>query len=319
MRLSTCALLLTLGLAAGMTADGCNFNGLPERVRPSPPFSAEASVDQPGVVTLTLDLSFYPEALLVNYDFGDGSQANGLLPAVAKIYDHSYLRGGDITINAYVFNGQREQIATASTTITVTLPASSQPGTQPSTQPGTQPSTQPTTRVRLHTNLGDIVLHLETGAAPNTVANFLRYVDEGHYNNIVFHRVVPNFVIQGGAFRSLGAGADPRLTETTAHAPISSEAHNGLSNVRGTVSMALRGQDANSATDQFFINLKDNTSLDNGPPPFTVFATVAEGLDVVDQIGQVATGTFNVQTNSGVFPFEDVPVDDVTIVSATRE
>jgi len=182
------------------------------------------------------------------------------------------------------------------------------------------------TRVRLVTSLGDIVLELDPVAAPNTVANFFGYVSDGFYDNTVFHRVVntPNpFVIQGGAFESLGAGADPRLTEKTPGPAIDSEANNGLSNVRGTIAMALRGQDANSATDQFFINVDDNTNLDNGPPPFTVFGSVVEGLAVVDAIVAVPVETVNVRALQNgelvTTSFQNVPVTDVTVIRAERE
>jgi peptidyl-prolyl cis-trans isomerase A (cyclophilin A) len=175
-------------------------------------------------------------------------------------------------------------------------------------------------RVRLSTSMGDIVLELDRTAAPGHVANFLRYVDERRYDNVVFHRVVPEFVIQGGGFRPLGPTADPRLEEQQALPTIASEAPNGLSNVRGTISLALRGQDANSGSSQFFINLVDNPGLDEGPPPFTVFGRVAEGLDVVDRIGAVMTGTLNVRLVSGMTtPFQDVPLENVVIFKAVRE
>lgn len=182
-------------------------------------------------------------------------------------------------------------------------------------------------RVRLTTSLGDIVLELDPVAAPDTVDNFFQYVTDKFYDNIVFHRTVntPNpFVIQGGAFESLGSGADPRLREKSGARPaIASEANNGLSNVRGTIAMALRGQDANSATNQFFINVADNTNLDTGPPPFTVFGKVVEGLTVVDAIVAVPVATVNVQAfQNGTLTttsFDNVPVTDVTIVKAERE
>ncbi len=182
-------------------------------------------------------------------------------------------------------------------------------------------------RVRLTTSLGDIVLELDPVAAPATVDNFLQYVTDKFYDDIVFHRTVntPNpFVIQGGAFESLGAGADPRLREKSGARPaIASEANRGLSNLRGTIAMALRGQDANSATNQFFINVADNTNLDNGPPPFTVFGRVVEGLAVVDAIVAVPVATVNVEAfqngNLTTTSFTDVPVTDVTIVKTERE
>lgn len=177
-------------------------------------------------------------------------------------------------------------------------------------------------RVRLRTSEGDIVLELDPVRAPGHVQNFLRYVDEQRYDGIVFHRVARNFVIQGGAFEPAEANATDgaRLVELAALPTISSEANNGLSNVRGTIALALRGQDANSGSSQFFINLRDNTSLDTGPPPFTVFGRVIEGLDVVDRIGTVATGSAPVRTlQNGVQSFNEVPTVNVVILSARRE
>jgi len=180
-------------------------------------------------------------------------------------------------------------------------------------------------RVRLTTNKGDIVLQMDAAHAPGTVTNFLRYVDASKFDDIVFHRVPKNpsqvvFVIQAGAFKSLGAGANPRLEEVEGFDSINGEPHNGLSNVRGTIAMALRGQDVNSASNQWYINTIDNTNLDNGPPPFTVFGKVIEGLSVVDAIAAVATANnVPVMTLQGPATFNDVPVDDVTIIMARRE
>lgn len=178
-------------------------------------------------------------------------------------------------------------------------------------------------RVRMTTSLGDIVLELDPVRAPITVANFFRYAEELRYDGTVFHRVVNTpepFVIQGGGFESLGRDADPRLQERDALDPIESEANNGLSNIRGTIAMALRGQNANSATSQFFINLGDNSFLDTGPPPFTVFGQVVEGLDVVDAIAAVEVGSANVLDADGnTVPVTNVPVLDVTIITVRRE
>jgi cyclophilin family peptidyl-prolyl cis-trans isomerase len=244
---------------------------------------------------------------------------------------HFYGREGTFTVEAYLFDGRGARVATASADVVASLPDATTdeppddttdvPPDDTTDVPPDNTNDEPPTnnRVRLRTNLGDIVLEMLVDAAPGTVANFRQYVRDGHYNGVVFHRVVPNFVIQGGAFTSLGVGADPRLTEIGTRPPIASEANNGFSNVRGTVAMALRGQDADSGTDQFFINLVDNTFLDTGPPPFTVFARVVEGMLVVDRIGGVATGSFNVLTTNGPSTFEDVPVEDVTVLSATEE
>jgi len=155
---------------------------------------------------------------------------------------------------------------------------------------------------------GDIVMELFTEESPLTCANFLRHVDDQDFDGVIWHRVVANFVIQAGAFERV----DGQIADTeTARDPVPSEAPNGLSNTRAFVSMALRGQDANSGTNQFFINLGDNSSLDNGTPPFAPFARVVEGMDVVDEIAAVQVG------NEG--QFMDVPVDDVVITSIRRQ
>jgi len=137
--------------------------------------------------------------------------------------------------------------------------------------------------VILHTNQGDITIELDAENAPATVANFLQYVRDGHYDGTVFHRVMQNFMVQGG-------GYTPELVEKPTRPPIPNEARNGLRNSRGTVSMA-RTNDANSATSQFFINVRDNHSLDFGirGAGYAVFGEVVEGMDVVDKIAAVPT------------------------------
>ena len=141
-------------------------------------------------------------------------------------------------------------------------------------------------KVRLDTSMGAIVLELDADKAPKTVANFVEYVKAGHYNGTVFHRVIDGFMIQGG-------GMDASMNERPTRAPIPLESRNGLVNARGTVAMA-RTMDPNSATAQFFINLKDNSFLDqansrdgNG---YAVFGKVVSGMDVVDKIKSVPTG-----------------------------
>jgi len=162
-------------------------------------------------------------------------------------------------------------------------------------------------KVKLQTSAGDIVIELDAAKAPRSSANFVEYVKAGHYNGTIFHRVIDNFMIQGG-----GMSAD--MKERPTRAPIPLEAKNGLNNVRGTVAMA-RTADPNSATAQFFINLKDNAFLDaanardgNG---YAVFGKVVAGMDVVDKIRAVPTG------NKG--PHQNVPLEPVTIQQATVE
>ncbi|WP_027456285.1 peptidylprolyl isomerase [Dechloromonas agitata] len=160
-------------------------------------------------------------------------------------------------------------------------------------------------QVKLTTNQGDITLKLDAEKAPKTVANFLAYVEAGHYNGTIFHRVIKNFMIQGGGFVQ---GMDQKPTQ----APIENEAANGLKNKRGSIAMA-RTNDPHSATAQFFINVVDNDFLDFRAPSgqgwgYCVFGEVTEGLDVVDKIRAVATG------NKGFH--QDVPKEDVVIEKA---
>jgi peptidyl-prolyl cis-trans isomerase B (cyclophilin B) len=156
----------------------------------------------------------------------------------------------------------------------------------------------PGTFVVMETSLGSIKLELDEAKAPVTVANFLSYVEDGFYDGTIFHRIIPNFMIQGGGFE---AGLKSKKTK----APITNESGNGLSNVRGSIAMA-RTNDLNSATAQFFINVVDNAaSLDK--PRYCVFGKVVEGMDVVDKIKAVKTGRRGMH--------DDVPVKDVTIVS----
>jgi peptidyl-prolyl cis-trans isomerase A (cyclophilin A) len=158
--------------------------------------------------------------------------------------------------------------------------------------------------VVLTTNLGAISIELDPTKAPITVENFLHYVDAGHYDGLIFHRVIAGFMIQGGGF-------DENFRERSTRRPIKNEANNGLQNLRGTIAMA-RTQVVDSATAQFFINLTDNSFLDHGSRDFgyAVFGRVIEGMDVVDAIAKVRTG------NRG--PHGDVPVTAVVIESARR-
>lgn len=162
-------------------------------------------------------------------------------------------------------------------------------------------------KVKLATSMGDIVIELDAAKAPKTVDNFVKYVQAGHYNGTVFHRVIPNFMIQGG-------GMTPDMKEKPTRPPIPLEARNGLVNARGTVAMA-RTMDPNSATSQFFINVKDNAFLNaeqardgNG---YAVFGKVVSGMEVVDKIRNVPTGTKGMH--------DDVPKEPVILKTATVE
>ena len=159
-------------------------------------------------------------------------------------------------------------------------------------------------KVKLATSMGDIVVQLDAAKAPKTVENFLAYVNSKHYDGTIFHRVIDGFMIQGGGFT-------PDMQQKPTKAPIPLEANNGLKNDTYTIAMARTG-DPNSATSQFFINVKDNAML-NAPSPdghgYAVFGKVVEGTAVVDKIKAVATG------NKG--PYQNVPTTPITINSAT--
>lgn len=161
-------------------------------------------------------------------------------------------------------------------------------------------------QVRIKTTQGDIVIELDRVNAPKTAENFLTYVREGTYDGTLFHRVIGDFMIQGGGFTST-------FEQRPTHDPITSEAANGLLNKRGTIAMA-RTQDPHSATNQFFINLNDNLHLNHhastpGYWGYTVFGKVVQGMDVVERIGQASTDA------GGPFP-QDVPRSPIVISQA---
>lgn len=158
--------------------------------------------------------------------------------------------------------------------------------------------------VRFETSLGSFTLDLDAAKAPVTVANFLAYVDEGFFDGLIFHRVIPGFMVQGG-------GMLPDMSQKQNKAPIKLEAGNGLKNERGTIAMA-RTNNPHSATSQFFINLVDNDFLNAAPgnDGYTVFGKVVDGLDTIDRIAKERTGR-----RKG---HDDVPVTNVVITSARR-
>lgn len=160
--------------------------------------------------------------------------------------------------------------------------------------------------ILLKTNFGDITLKLDHENAPITAKNFEQYVEEGFYNGLIFHRVISNFMVQGGGF-------EPGMSQRPTRASIKNEANNGLSNKNGTVAMA-RTMDPHSASGQFFINVKDNGFLDHTAETmegwgYAVFGEVVEGMDVVEKIKAVKT-----TTKAG---HQDVPAEDVIIEAAT--
>lgn len=157
--------------------------------------------------------------------------------------------------------------------------------------------------VKLQTSMGNIVIELNEKAAPVTVKNFLEYAEEGFFDGTIFHRVIPDFMIQGGGFTL-------NMEQKQTREPIINEANNGLSNKRGTIAMARRN-DPNSATCQFFINHKDNDFLDyveNSSAGYAVFGKTIEGMDIVDAIASAKTTTRN--------GMDDVPVEPIVIESA---
>ena len=158
--------------------------------------------------------------------------------------------------------------------------------------------------VRFETSQGNFTLEMFEKEAPDTVANFLKYVDDGFFDGTIFHRVIPDFVIQGGGFTE-------DMNQKATRPAIHNEAANGLQNLRGYLSMA-RTNDIHSATSQFFVNLKDNDFLDNRPGNYgyAVFARVTEGLDVIDKIAAIKTGKRR--------GHDDVPVEAVTVKCAQR-
>lgn len=159
--------------------------------------------------------------------------------------------------------------------------------------------------IKLHTNYGDITLELDSEKAPVTTQNFIEYVNSGHYDNTIFHRVIDDFMIQGGGF-------EPGMIQKKTQAPIANEAGNGLKNDKYTIAMA-RTSDPHSASAQFFINVKDNDFLNYKSSTsqgfgYCVFGKVVEGMDVVDKIKKVKTGT-----RSG---HQDVPLENVLLQKA---
>lgn len=165
---------------------------------------------------------------------------------------------------------------------------------------------QAVTLVQMDTSMGQIQLELYEDKAPETVANFVKYVESGYYNNLIFHRVIDEWIIQGG-------GYDQDMQERKTLEPIKNEANNGLKNKRGTIAMA-RLYEPHTADSQFFINLQDSPNFDFKRESlsgygYCVFGKVVKGMDVVDAIGQVDTGT--------VSDFQDVPLKPVVINSVS--
>ena len=167
--------------------------------------------------------------------------------------------------------------------------------------------------VTIKTSMGDIKLELFEEEAPETVKNFLSYVDDGHYSNTIFHRVINNFMVQGGGF-------DTSFTQLPTKAPVKNEANNMLSNKRGTVAMA-RTAVVDSATSQFFINLSDNKALDfTAPHPmsfgYCVFGRVIKGMDIVDKIAAVKT---TARAGMKFVPAKNIIIKSITIQKSSKK
>jgi cyclophilin family peptidyl-prolyl cis-trans isomerase len=180
--------------------------------------------------------------------------------------------------------------------------------------PTTKTDAKSNPHVRITTNLGVIEVELFADKAPETVKNFLQYVDADFYQGTVFHRVIPGFMAQGGGFTAYREGISFELNQKPVRAPVKNEADNGLQNVTGTVAMA-RTDDPHSATAQFFINVADNSFLDHTDKTvrgwgYCVFGKVTRGMSVIKKIEASATKT--------VGPFENVPVKDVVIQNVQR-
>ena len=173
----------------------------------------------------------------------------------------------------------------------------------PAAAPVAAPAEGPPTHVRIDTNLGSFTIELALARSPLTTANFINYVRAGYYNGTVFHRVISNFVIQGGGF-------DEKFQAKNAATAVANESGNGLSNKRGTVGLA-RGESPHSGNAQFYVNLTDNDDLDPTPLRwgYAVFGKIVEGMDVVERIGHVATGAVGAFTR-------DAPLETVLIKRA---
>ena len=165
--------------------------------------------------------------------------------------------------------------------------------------------------VEMQTSMGRIVIELDSEKAPKTVQNFVQYANEGFYNGTIFHRVIPDFMIQGGGFTV-------EMEQKPAPRKVENEARNGLKNDRGTIAMA-RTADPNSASSQFFVNHRDNASL-NYPSPdgagYAVFGKVTQGIEVVDRIARVAVGNRSMQQN---VPLEPVIIQSVKVISEKKQ
>ena len=268
-------LIIAAALAAGCSGGGSSSGG-----------SASTTATVSGVTTDTL---MYSKTAHITVN---GQNLSGGITLVSSGCSNiALLSGGTTTQLAYTC----QPVVSGAMTITV---KSSDGSTLSTISP-----TVPVPQVTMNTTMGQMVLELYPNNAPITVANFMQYVASGFYSNLIFHRVVPGFVIQGGGFNS-------SLQQAATSAPITLEMPNGLSNIRGSVAMA-RTSVLNSATSQFFINLVDNsTNLDSAGGGYAVFGNVVTGMSVADQIALISTYTINGMSN--------VPASPIIISSMTQ-
>jgi len=209
---------------------------------------------------------------------------------------------------ALSLTGCNDRLGGEATSTPGRLPGEQPEAASPTPEGGAAETPAGPVKVKMTTSKGVIELELDPEKAPKTVANFVAYVKKGHYDGTTFHRVISDFMIQGG-------GYDKDLNEKPTDSPIENEAQNGLRNERGAIAMARTG-DPNSATSQFFINTVDNMDKLDYPRPdgfgYAVFGKVTAGMNVVDQIRAVPTGP---KASPGGPPMQDVPIEPVTIKS----
>ncbi len=201
---------------------------------------------------------------------------------------------------------RRLQPNAAALLLLLAVTAASGQDTRPASPPSSRPA-EPIAYALITTSMGDILIELNGLKAPITVANFLSYADKGFYDGTIFHRVMANFMIQGG-------GMTPELTKKTTDPPIKNEWRNGLKNTRGSIAMARLGGRPDSATSKFFINVKDNANLDrpNDGAAYAVFGKVVAGMDVVEKIRTVDTG---MKMGSRDVPIETIVIEKVRQIS----
>ncbi|MEP0847801.1 MAG: peptidylprolyl isomerase [Phycisphaerae bacterium] len=303
--------LLPLVLVSCLVVSGCPESGGPSAdggtATVSATSPAKASIGE--LVTLRAEAQTDADASQLRYQwfqtFGRVVTLTGADSAEASFTAPSFAKDEVLRFRCDVRVGSGE---VSSAAVELTVVADPTHGLDGQTGDGADDGsaeTDPHPRVLLKTSKGNITLELDRVNAPISVANFLQYVDDGFYDGTIFHRVIPDFVVQGGGF-------DTHYEQKETRPPILNEGDNGLKNLRGTVAMA-RTNAPNSATSQFYINLVDNDSLDARDefPGYAVFATVVNGMDVVDEIAAVQTGD-----REGVG--SDVPNEQVVVETVRR-